>query len=159
MYPSLNENILYAIRAQMRKTLKKYGVDMGSLSCLNVSGGDITITFDTKNVAEAIRAKRIITDILRRGYALMVKTEDGSFTRAYDFDAEKGEYIIADFDESYTHEQKEEKQDEQIEETPEKEPNTWIKKGQEQPKPRKGRRKRVGMEKSEVVAVAPSAGG
>lgn len=66
---------------------------MGALEILNVSEGDMKISFDTNDCAEAIRAKRIIKDMLRRGYALLV---DGQ--RIKDFDETKGEYIIADFD-------------------------------------------------------------
>lgn len=66
---------------------------MGALEILNVSEGDMKISFETSDCAEAIRAKRIIKDMLRRGYALLV---DGQ--RIKDFDETKGEYIIADFD-------------------------------------------------------------
>lgn len=73
----------------------------GILEILNVQAGDIKITFDEDDVVETIRAKRIIADMLRRGYALVVEVErDGkkAFERVQGFDAEKGEYIIADFD-------------------------------------------------------------
>lgn len=73
----------------------------GILEILNVQKGDITIVLDKGNTAEVIRAKRIITDMLRRGYALVVEVErDGkkAYERVQEFDAEKGEYIIADFD-------------------------------------------------------------
>jgi hypothetical protein len=98
--------------------------------------GDIEITFDKNNTAEAIRAKRIIKDMIRRGYALLVKGDDGSYTRALDFNPEKGEYIIADLDtEGYENEQTEAK--------------TAGKRG----------RKSIPMEKADVVAVARTAGG
>jgi hypothetical protein len=71
---------------------------MGSLSCLNVSGGDIRIQFDTADASEALRARRIIKDMLRRGYALLVRMSDGTYQRALDFDETVGEYVIADFD-------------------------------------------------------------
>ncbi len=69
----------------------------GQLEILNVGEGDVKITFDTNDCADAIRAKRIITDMLRRGYALLVEV-DGKFQRALEFDDARGEYIIADFD-------------------------------------------------------------
>jgi hypothetical protein len=72
----------------------------GCLEILNVQAGDMKITFDTGNIAETIRAKRIITDMLRRGYALVVEVErDGkrAYERAQGFDEKTGEYIIADF--------------------------------------------------------------
>lgn len=73
----------------------------GSLSCLNVAGGDVKITFDTGNIGETIRAKRIITDMLRRGYALLVEV-DGAYQRAIESDEKRGEYVIADYDPSTT---------------------------------------------------------
>ena len=42
---------------------------MGSLSILNAGKGDIKISYSKDNAAEAIRAKRIIKDMLARGYA------------------------------------------------------------------------------------------
>jgi hypothetical protein len=73
----------------------------GVLEILNVQGGDVKITFDKANPAETIRTKRIIEDMLRRGYALVVEVErEGktAYERVQAFDSEKGEYIIADFD-------------------------------------------------------------
>lgn len=73
----------------------------GCLEVLNVAAGDLKITFDKANPIETIRAKRIITDMLRRGYALVVEVErDGkvAYERAQSFDEKTGEYIVADFD-------------------------------------------------------------
>lgn len=73
----------------------------GVLEILNVQGGDIKITFDPNDVVETIRAKRMIEDMLRRGYTLVVEVErDGekAYERVQKFDAARGEYIIADFD-------------------------------------------------------------
>lgn len=70
---------------------------MGQLRCLNVGAGDIKITFDTQDAAEAIRARRMITDMLRRGYALLIEV-DGAYVRALDFKEDVGEYVVADFD-------------------------------------------------------------
>jgi hypothetical protein len=74
---------------------------MGELSVLNVAGGDIKITFDKNNVGESIRAKRMILDMQKRGYALLVEVErngERAYERALGFDEKTGEYIIADFD-------------------------------------------------------------
>lgn len=77
----------------------------GEVAILNVGMGDTKLTFDNKNLAETIRAARIVKDMLRRGYALLVEVDqpDGgkAFQRAIDFDETKNEYIIADFDPSY----------------------------------------------------------
>lgn len=73
-----------------------------TLAVLNVGCGDIRLSFDPKDPAEVIRAVRIVTDMLRRGFALLVEVDDGKggkiFTRAKRFDEETSCYIIADFD-------------------------------------------------------------
>lgn len=74
----------------------------GSVGILNVGAGDTKLTFDKNNPAEMIRAARIVRDMLRRGYALLVEVTgtDGAkaYRRAKDFDEATCEYIIADFD-------------------------------------------------------------
>ena len=47
----------------------------GSIAILNVGAGDTRLSFDKANPAEAIRAARIVKDMLRRGYALLVEVE------------------------------------------------------------------------------------
>lgn len=127
---------------------------MGTLSILNVYEGDVKITYDTSNAAEAVRAKRIISDMIRRGYALLIEV-DGAYQRALGFDEKVGEYIIADFDPSYrpnTQEGNEENGKEHPQETEEEAP----------PKIRSQRgrpRRSIPMESANVVAVARSAGG
>ena len=78
---------------------------MGEVVILSVGDGDTKLTFDNKNPAETLRAGRVIRDMLRRGYALLIEVEqpDGTkaFQRALDFDERTAEYIIADFDPSY----------------------------------------------------------
>lgn len=72
----------------------------GVLEILNIGDGDTKITFEKNNLAESIRARRIIQDMIRRGYALIVETERNGkkeYVRALDFDPETAEYIIADF--------------------------------------------------------------
>lgn len=74
---------------------------MGELALLNVGTGDTKLTFDNKNPAETIRAKRIVEDMLRRGYALLIEVKKGrktEYRRVKAFDAKTCEYIIADFD-------------------------------------------------------------
>lgn len=73
----------------------------GVLEILNVQGGDVKITFEKHDESEIIRAGRIISDMLRRGFALVVEVErDGktAYERVQEFDAARSEYIIADFD-------------------------------------------------------------
>ena len=72
----------------------------GTVGILNVGAGDISLSFDNANPAENIRAARIVKDMLRRGFALLVEVErDGQkrFERALDFDEQHCRYIIADF--------------------------------------------------------------
>lgn len=76
-------------------------MDDGEIGVLNVGAGDVRLSFDPANIAERIRAKRIVQDMLRGGYALLVEVErDGEkrFERALAFDEERCEYIIADYD-------------------------------------------------------------
>jgi hypothetical protein len=73
----------------------------GAVGILNVGAGDTKLSFDKNNPAERIRAARVVKDMLRRGYALLVEVDTPSgkkFTRALDFDEAVCEYIIADFD-------------------------------------------------------------
>jgi hypothetical protein len=72
---------------------------MGQLEILNVQGGEVKLAFDTKDCAEAIRARRIIGEMIRKGFVLLVEVERNNekrFERALSFDDSKGEYIIAD---------------------------------------------------------------
>ena len=49
---------------------------MGQIGVLNVGAGDTKLSFDKNNPAEMIRSARIVTDMLRRGYALLVEVTD-----------------------------------------------------------------------------------
>lgn len=70
---------------------------VGTVGILNVGDGDTKLSFDKNNPAERIRAARIVADMLRRGYALLIEV-DGKFVRATEFKEDVCEYIIADFD-------------------------------------------------------------
>lgn len=70
----------------------------GTVGVLNVGAGDITLSFDKNNPADCIRAGRIVKDLIRRGYALLVEVTPGKYQRAKDFDENTSEYIVADFD-------------------------------------------------------------
>lgn len=71
----------------------------GGIGILNVGAGDTKLTFDKDNPAECIRAGRIVTDMLRRGYALLIEV-NGKTERVKEFKPDTCEYIIADFDPS-----------------------------------------------------------
>jgi hypothetical protein len=70
-----------------------------SLSILNVGSGDTKVSFDPAKPEERERACRVVTDMLKRGYALLVEAgeKDGKklYYRATAFDAETAEYIVA----------------------------------------------------------------
>lgn len=73
----------------------------GEVGILNVGAGDTKLSFDPKNPAERIRAARIVKDMLRRGYALMVEVKrkgKKAYERVLEFREDTCEYIIADYD-------------------------------------------------------------
>lgn len=111
---------------------------MGCLEILNVQGGEVKLSFDRKDVPDAMRARRFITEMLRQGFVLLVEIErngEKRYERALGFDGENGEYLIADF----------------------------IPNGQAEPeeeKPRNHNKKhKVPMEEANATALGPSAGG
>lgn len=74
---------------------------LGTIGVLNVGAGDTKLVFDKDNPADCIRAARIVRDMLRRGYALLIEVEEGgkkTTKRVLDFKEDSFEYIIADFD-------------------------------------------------------------
>lgn len=68
---------------------------IGSLDILNVTEGEVKISFDKTNAADKARAKHVIEDMLKRGYALLVELPDGQIVRAEGFDAETDSYLVA----------------------------------------------------------------
>lgn len=72
---------------------------IGSVAILNVGAGDTKLSFDPSKPKEVERAAKIVKDMLRRGFVLLIevgKDEKGPlYRRAIDFDAETTEYIIA----------------------------------------------------------------
>lgn len=130
----------------------------GEVGILNVGAGDTKLVFDKNNPQDMIRAKRIVTDMLRRGYALLVEVEPGKMQRATAFDEEKGEYIIADFDPLVA--QEEDAREEEAEETVTADTAGGA---TERPKGRRGRPpgsgKRVPATETRAVAVGRTAGG
>lgn len=141
----------------------------GEVGILNVGCGDTKIVFDPNNPQDMIRAARIVKDMLRRGYALLVTVPNESdpngkpiYRRATDFDEKTCEYIIADFDPLASKEKEE--YSESTEATNDEEvPATTIPASDTTAaaevagKRRKGRR--IKATESHSVAVARSAGG
>lgn len=71
----------------------------GAVAILNVGAGDTKLSFDPSNPKEVARAAKIVKDMLRRGFCLLIevgKDEKGPlYRRALDFDEKTTEYIIA----------------------------------------------------------------
>lgn len=68
----------------------------GQLDILSCGEGHLEIKFHENDVIECARAKRIIQDMLKRGYALFVHGKDDALIRVKKFMADKSVYIIAD---------------------------------------------------------------
>lgn len=120
----------------------------GTLAILNVAAGDTKLTFDPKNKGETRRASAVVTDMLRRGFCLLVEVganEKGPlYQRVKEFDPATAEYIIAgEPPEETTHAQV----------PPGAPPRT--------PPRRQGRKgaARVPAATAAAVAIAPTAGG
>lgn len=70
--------------------------DIGKLDILNCGMGHLEITYKMKDPMEMERAKRIIGDMLKRGYALFVHGKDKALIRVKRFDPKHNTFIIAD---------------------------------------------------------------
>lgn len=70
----------------------------GEVGILNVGAGDTKITFDPAKPREREIAKRTVTDMLQRGYAILVQVgeKDGRplYMRAESFDPATCEYLV-----------------------------------------------------------------
>lgn len=68
------------------------------ISILNVGEGDTKLSFDPEKPVERERAARIVTNMLQRGYAILIRVgeKDGApiYTRAKGFDPSTCEYLI-----------------------------------------------------------------
>jgi hypothetical protein len=133
----------------------------GSVGILNVGAGDTKLIFDRNNPAECIRAARIVKDMIRRGYALLIEVEKNAkgepvYQRATDFDENTSEYIIADFDPVIAAEAEAKEAEDEADHQEAAAPATGG-----AAKGRKGRPKlrRVDAAATRAVAVAHSAGG
>lgn len=72
---------------------------IGEVAILNVSAGDTKLVFDNSNPDEVERSARIVKDMIRRGFVLLIevgRNEKGPiYQRALDFDEATAEYIVA----------------------------------------------------------------
>jgi len=114
----------------------------GELSVLSCSAGDIRVKVDPKDPVTVERAKKMIQDMLKRGYLLAIEI-DGKLEMVKEFDPKTGEYIII---ESVT----------AAEEEPTDEPVTST---EPVAKRGRGRPKRIPMTEAKVTGVPRTAGG
>lgn len=135
------------------------GCGGGSIGILNVGAGDVKISFDSGNASETVRAGRIVKDMMRRGFVLLVEVErDGvrAYERATGFDEKKNEYIIADYDSL------EAAKVDAADAAAVAEPATGLDDGPDiaAPTPKKGKKeKRLPMASTRATAVGRSSGG
>lgn len=66
----------------------------GSLQILNSGAGDIVVTFDKTDDDEVRKALKMLKDMQKRGYAILVKGPDGTYARAESIDETTCEYVI-----------------------------------------------------------------
>ena len=78
------------------------GIPTGELTIPNVGLGDIRITFNDQSPDEVDKAIKMLTDMQKRGYAILVQLEDGTYARAESIDASRKVYIIGDYSPSPT---------------------------------------------------------
>lgn len=120
----------------------------GELGILNVGQGDTKLSFDKQKPAERERAAAIVTDMLRRGFAILVQVGEKAgkplYMRAESFDPETCEYLIVGLPES----------------TAEPETEARQSTDREVVKNRRGRKAgRVDASATHATAIARSAGG
>jgi hypothetical protein len=67
----------------------------GLLTVLNVGACDIEVRFNAHQPEETARAITMLKDMQARGYAILVKQDDGSYVRAVAIDAERAVYVVS----------------------------------------------------------------
>jgi hypothetical protein len=116
----------------------------GKIEILNVGAGDTKILFDKENPEDIERAKRIIPDMLKRGYALFCEI-NGQLERVESFNQEREVYVVRLPWES---------------DWPEKLVAPVAEAPASEPQKKRGRRKaEVPLKKGKVIVVGRSAGG
>lgn len=123
-------------------------IHTGQIGILNVGLGDTKLSFDKDKPAERERAAKVVTDMLQRGYAILVQVGEQNgkplYMRAESFDPQTCEYLIVGLPEAETTEP------ENQEETSTAAP---TKRG------RKSKMGRLPAERTRATAIARSAGG
>ena len=111
----------------------------GTVAILNVGAGDTKLSFDREKPEEVKRARAVVLDMLKRGFAILVEvdTKDGKpiYQRAVEFDPKTDEYIIIGVPE-----------DAEMQKAP-------------APRPGRKAKRRIKAGSTDAIAVARSAGG
>lgn len=72
---------------------------VGEVAILNVGAGDTKLVFDNSDPNEADKSAKIVVDMIRRGFVLLIevgRNDKGPiYQRARGFDPETREYIVA----------------------------------------------------------------
>lgn len=68
----------------------------GVLDVLQIGRGHLRMTIEEGNGVDVERAKRVLGDMMRRGYAIFVEDPDGSTHRVLEFDPARFVYVIDD---------------------------------------------------------------
>jgi len=66
----------------------------GSLDVLSCCHGHMSFSFEKNDPIETENAKRVIQDMLKRGYALFVEGKGGKLMRVKSFNAKREVYIV-----------------------------------------------------------------
>lgn len=67
----------------------------GMLEVLSIGKGDLKLTLDNGNPEDVEKARQLITEMLRKGYAIYVDTDKGP-TRVKRFNPKRMTYIITE---------------------------------------------------------------
>lgn len=120
---------------------------MGEIGILNVGAGDTKLVFDPSKPEEVERSARIVTDMIRRGFVLLIEVGSNDkgpiYQRVKDFDPHTSEYIVA----GTISDQEEQKHD--------KKPTAPPRRRKE----KAGNARRIPAAAARGIAVAPTAGG
>lgn len=68
---------------------------IGELFVPNVGEGDITVAFNKEDKGETAKALRMLRDMQRRGFAILVRLDDGTYQRVEAVDEMRGLYIVS----------------------------------------------------------------
>lgn len=128
----------------------------GEISILNVGAGDTKLTFDPSDPTEVAHSARIVKDMIRRGFVLLIEVgrdEKGPiYRRAHDFNEATAEYIVAGMS-----------ADEEIiepeEPTHDQEPSIPPQRARKATPARAAGRKRIAASGAKAIAVSRTAGG